>query len=94
MSDGPIVINASDIEKVFGKKHHRYGEHGSVEDPDLFHPVSVGVTRLAPKYTVKADPDGATLNTASTRSEPQVDELDELILALTEARDWLQEHEK
>lgn len=72
-----------------------HGSCGNVDDdPDIFQPVSIGVTKNFPAITVKVDPDGATLNTARLRTELGLDDLDRLIEALTEAREWLETHQK
>ena len=72
-----------------------HGSNGNVEnDPDIFQPVSIGVTKNFPAITVKVDPDGAMLNTARLRTELGIDDLDEVIEALTEAREWLEIHQK
>lgn len=89
----PLVINASDIAKLPRTFFH--GEHGPLEDdPDIFRPTSIGITRNSPAITVKADPDGAVLNTARLRTELGIHELDELVLALEEARTYLETHQK
>lgn len=87
------VINASDIAKL--PRGFFHGEHGAAEDdPDIFAPVAVGLSRTTPKISVRADPDGAVLNVANVRTDLTLDELEELIPALEEARDYLTTHGK
>ncbi len=72
-----------------------HGEHGPVDDdPDIFMPVTAGISRVTPKITVRADPDGATMNVTSVRMHLTLDELEELIPALDEVRDYLTTHGK
>lgn len=95
----PIVINAGDLQKALkGRKMPRtefHGEHGEVDDdPDFFAPVTAGINRVTPKIIVRADPHGATMNVTSVRMDLSLDELEELIPALEEARDYLTTHGK
>lgn len=90
---GPIVINASDIAKL--PRTFFSGERGSLEDdPDFFQPALIGFARSFPVITVKCNTDGATLNAARLRTELTLSELDELVTALSEAREWLETHQK
>lgn len=100
MADGRVtVVNAGDIPKALAAmKMPRtafHGEHGPVDDdPDYVAPITVGLKQVAPKITVRVDPSGATMNVTSVRMDLTLDELEELIPALQEARDYLEVHGK
>lgn len=91
----PIVVNAGDIQKLSRhlKKTAWSGEHGGVEDPDIFEPISIGSAPTPAAVSVAADPHGARLITANPITKMGLDEVDSLINALTEARDYLEIHQ-
>lgn len=71
-----------------------YGEHGSVDDPDIFEPFTVSSAPVLPKIAVHADPDGVRLVTINPNTRLGLDEVTTLISGLEEARDYLEAHRK
>lgn len=89
----PIVVNARDLRKAL-KRTAWSGEHGGVEDPDIFEPQHIGSAPVLPKVRVNADPHEIRLITINSNTALGMNEVTDLIDALQEARDYLETHQK